>query len=201
MKKIKASKASVCLGHLELNGFEVIPGLKMDHGIDRSPFEKFDLTCSGHFHMKSKQGPIQYLGNPYQLYWNDYGYDRGFHVLNTDDLSMEFVANPYNTFNKVFYKDDIDVSTFPQLEGTYVKLIVGDKKDQVKFDRCVRKLQQVDLADLKIVEDLTQELGEIDEEIEVEDTLSILESCVSEYSNREEIFGILKSLYVEALEV
>jgi len=48
---------------------------------------------------------------------------------------------------------------------------------------------------------LTQELGEIDEEIEVEDTLSILESCVSEYSNREEIFGILKSLYVEALEV
>ena len=201
MKKIKASKASVCLGHLELNGFEVIPGLKMDHGIDRSPFEKFDLTCSGHFHMKSRQGPIQYLGNPYQLFWNDYGFDRGFHVLNTDDLSMEFVANPYNTFNKVFYKDDIDVSTFPQLEGTYVKLIVGDKKDQVKFDRCVRKLQQVDLADLKIVEDLTQELGEIDEEIEVEDTLSILESCVSEYSNREEIFGILKSLYVEALEV
>ena len=42
---------------------------------------------------------------------------------------------------------------------------------------------------------------EIDEEIEVEDTLSILESCVSEYKNHDEIFGILKSLYVEALEV
>tara|TARA_B100000902_G_C26534763_1_gene539586 strand:- start:31 stop:375 length:345 start_codon:yes stop_codon:yes gene_type:complete len=114
---------------------------------------------------------------------------------------MEFVANPYNTFNKVYYTDDIDVSTFPQLEGTYVKLVVGEEKDQVKFDRCIRKLQQVDLADLKIVEDMSQEVGEIDEEIEVEDTLSILESCVSEYKNHDEIFGILKSLYVEALEV
>jgi DNA repair exonuclease SbcCD nuclease subunit len=199
--KLKASKASVCLGHLELNGFEVIPGLKMDHGYDRQPFEKFDLTCSGHYHMKTNQGPIHYLGNPYQLYWNDYGHDRGFHVLNTDDLELEFITNPFNTFNKIYYKDDIDVSTFPQLEGTYVKLIVGEKQDQVKFDRCVRKLQQVNLADLKIVEDVTQETGEIDGEIEVEDTLSILESCVSEFTNREEIFSILKSLYVEALEV
>ena len=114
---------------------------------------------------------------------------------------LKAFTNPFNTFNKIYYKDDIDVSTFPQLEGTYVKLIVGEKQDQVKFDRCVRKLQQVNLADLKIVEDVTQETGEIDGEIEVEDTLSILESCVSEFTNREEIFSILKSLYVEALEV
>ena len=39
------------------------------------------------------------------------------------------------------------------------------------------------------------------EDVEIEDTLSILEKCVDEFDNKDDIFGILKSLYLEALEV
>ena len=38
-------------------------------------------------------------------------------------------------------------------------------------------------------------------DVEVEDTLTILERCVAEMPNKDSIFGILKSLYVESLEV
>jgi len=200
-KKIKNSKASVVMGHLELNGFEVIPGLTMDHGEDPDQYNKFDLVCSGHYHMKSRKGNVQYLGNPYQLFWNDYASKRGAHILNTEDLSLTFVENPYNTFNKVYYSDDMPVTDFSPLEGTYVKLVVDQKEDQVKFDKVVRCLQDVNLADLKIIEDISQEIGDVDDNIEVEDTLSILESCVSDFQNKDDIFGILKSLYTEALEV
>ena len=61
MNVVADSKAKVCLGHLELTGFEAVPGVRMEHGMDPEPFEKFDLTCSGHFHMKSRQGNINTL--------------------------------------------------------------------------------------------------------------------------------------------
>jgi len=197
---IKKSRASFCMGHLELNGFSPIPGFTMEHGDDPSIFKKFKLVCSGHFHTPSCRDRIHYLGNPVQLYWNDYGSDRGFHILNTKDYSLEFVKNPYNTFSKVYYKDGVDVD-IKSLENTYVKLIVTEKNDQLHFDQVVRKLQKANLADLKIIEDMTYGLDDYLEDVEIEDTLSILETCVSELKNKDDIFGILKSLYLEALEV
>ena len=53
-------------------------------------------------------------------------------------------------------------------------------------------------ADLKIVEDLTVDLDDVDEAIETEDTLTTLERCVADLENKDDIFAILKSLYLEA---
>jgi len=199
---INDTDADYCMGHFELNGFDPIPGYTMTHGDSPDIFKKFQLTCSGHYHMRSRRDRIVYLGNPYQLYWNDYGHDRGFHVLNTDDYQLDFIKNPYNTFSKLFYKDGVGITDeeIESVKGTYVKLIVEDKKDQVDFDNTVRRLHKADLADLKIVEDMSYDMDE-DIDVEVEDTLTILESCVSEFDNGHEIFGILKSLYMEAQEV
>ena len=79
-------------------------------------------------------------------------------------------------------------------------MIVESKTDQVKFDSIVRRLQAADLADLKIIEDMSYELDDVDD-VEVEDTLTILEQCVSEFENKDDIFKILKTLYMEASDV
>ena len=198
---IESSSASVCMGHLELNGFEALPGHTMEHGDDPSVFSKFDLVCSGHFHMKSRKNQINYLGNPYQLYWNDYGQRRGFHILNTDNLSLKFYKNPYTIFNKIYYDDSKDVEIKDELKGSFVKLIVVNKTDQVTFDKTIRYIQKQEVADLKIVEDYNLDLEDVDESVETEDTLTTLEKCVSEMENKDSIFPILKSLYLEALEL
>ena len=116
---------------------------------------------------------------------------------------MGFFKNPYNIFNKIYYNDETYLSDkdLKKLEGSFVKLVVESKEDQVKFDKVVRILQGASLADLKIIEDLSFDLEEVDNDIEIEDTLTILETCVSEFDNKDQIFGILKSLYLEALEV
>ena len=80
-------------------------------------------------------------------------------------------------------------------------MIVEDKNDQVKFDSIVRRLQAADLADLKIIEDMNYGLDEVETDVEVEDTLTILEQCVSEFEKKDDIFKILKSLYMEASDV
>ena len=89
---INDTDAKYCMGHFELNGFDPIPGYTMTHGDDPSPFKKFKMVCSGHYHVKSSKSNIRYLGNPCQLYWNDYGQERGFHILNNGEL--EFYENP-----------------------------------------------------------------------------------------------------------
>ena len=75
---IKKSKAKIAMGHLELNGFEAYRGHTMDKGLDPSAFKKFNLVYSGHYHTRSNDGKIFYLGNPYQMFWNDVDDKEGF---------------------------------------------------------------------------------------------------------------------------
>ena len=103
-------------------------------------------------------------------------------------------------FNKIYYKDDLEIKDFSKYEGKYVKLIVEDREDHVKFDKTVNTLYDVGVRDLKIVEDLSVEL-EDSVELETEDTLTLLEQYVDEtdFSDKLNIKKILKSLYTESM--
>ena len=203
-RSITKSTAPVCMGHLELNGFEAHPGHVMNMGMDINPFDKFQRVFSGHYHMKSTKGNISYLGNPYQLYWNDYGCKRGFHVFDTETLKTTFYRYPYDMFYKLYYDNGVRNEIHPSdLEGTFVKLIVEDKGDQTKFDYAVRQLQSWGLADLKIIEDLSVEM-EDSLVLETEDTITLLDKYIDEIDlpvDSENVKSIMRSLYVEACEL
>ena len=203
-RSITKSTAPVCMGHLELNGFEAHPGHVMNMGMDINPFDKFQRVFSGHYHMKSTKGNISYLGNPYKLYWNDYGCKRGFHVFDTETLKTTFYRNPYDMFYKLYYDNGVRNEIHPSdLEGTFVKLIVEDKGDQTKFDYAVRQLQSWGLADLKIIEDLSVEM-EDSLVLETEDTITLLDKYIDEIDlpvDSENVKSIMRSLYVEACEL
>jgi DNA repair exonuclease SbcCD nuclease subunit len=174
----------------------------MTGGMDPNIFGKFKKVFSGHFHQKSKKGNIQYLGNPYQLYWNDYAQKRGFHVFDTDTLKTTFYRNPFDMFYKLYYRDGLDSThSMEEIKGTYVKLIVEEKGEQMKFDHVLRAIQNAEPADLKIVEDLGVELESGVDIVETEDTLTMLENYIDEIdvmADKNSIKAIMKSLYVEA---
>ncbi|ABA47117.1 recombination endonuclease [Synechococcus phage syn9] len=200
LEEISNSTADVCMGHLELNGFEAHPGHVMESGMDSSVFKKFKKVFSGHYHMKSTKGNITYLGNPYQLYWNDYGCKRGFHVFDTETLKTTFYRNPFDMFTKIHYNDGMHVPD--DLEGTYVKLIVEEKGDNANFDYNVKLLQDIGLGDLKIIEDLSVEMG--GEVMETEDTLTLLDKYIDEIDLKVDpssVKNIMRSLYIEACEI
>jgi len=201
-REVKDSTADVCMGHLELNGFEAHPGHVMESGMESSIFSKFKKVFSGHYHMKSTKGNINYLGNPYQLYWNDYGCKRGFHVLDTETLKTTFYRNPFDMFTKIYYNDGMDVPD--HLEGTYVKLIVENKGDHSKFDYNVKQLQDSGIADLKIIEDLSLELEDGVEVMETEDTITLLDKYIDSIElkvDSSNVKNIMRSLYIEACEL
>ena len=126
LQTIQRSTSKVAMGHLELRGYLARPGFVYEHGMDASTFANFDLVFSGHFHHKSTKGNVTYLGNPYQIYWNDYGDPRGFHSFDTDTFELEFIKNPYEIFSKIYWSDDTEIEP-KNYKGQYVKVIVEQK--------------------------------------------------------------------------
>ena len=204
LRSITESTAPVCMGHLELNGFEAHPGHVMDKGIDMNIFSKFNKVFSGHYHTKSNKNNCYYLGNPYQLYWNDYGQKRGFHVFDTETLRTTFYRNPFDTFHKLYYNNGVVLPNEEEIKGTFVKLIVEDKGDYTKFDYFVRQLQDIGLADLKIVEDLSVDIEGGDVVVETEDTITLLDNYIDDIElkvDKSNIKNIMRALYMEASEL
>lgn len=203
LEEVGSTEAKVCMGHLELNGFEAHPGHVMNKGMDVSVFNKFKKVFSGHYHMKSTKKNVSYLGNPYQIYWNDYGCKRGFHVFDTETLKTTFYRNPFDTFHKLYYNGGVTLPEGNELQGCYVKLIVEDKGDYAKFDYAVKQLQDMSLGDLKIIEDLSLEMDD-GSVVETEDTMTLLDNYIDEIDlkvDKSNIKSVMRSLYTEALEL
>ena len=205
MDLVRATTAPVMFSHLELEGFSMYKGQMNDHGMDRKLFDRFDLVCSGHFHHRSSQDNITYIGNPYAITWNDYDDPRGFTILDTETLDMEVVYNPHEIFLKYLYDDtkvdpdSIDVSMFAD---KMVKLIIINKNDFYKYDRFMDRLYKQNLLELKIIEDFSEfETDALDEEINLEDTISLLNGFVDGVetdADKPRIKNLLKELYIEA---
>ena len=202
---ISSTKAQVAMGHLELSGFEAHVGYMMEHGMNREVFSKFKKVFSGHFHHRSNADNIYYLGNPYQMYWNDYGDQRGFHVFDTETLKLTFKKNPYTMFSKIFYNDtvdDPDKLNANDYSNQFVKLIVEKRTNYYAYDNLVERLYQSGVHDLKII-DNTQEEINISGDIEVQGTLSCLEQHVDEldYEDKDTLKSIIGSIYAESIQM
>jgi len=206
-RRLETSEADICCGHLELTGFEVTPGMKMDHGMDPQLFHRFKRVWSGHYHHKSKKGNVQYLGNPYQMYWNDYKDRRGFHIYDTESDKLKFVANPYEIFDKIFYDDtsvDYNKQDVSDYKDKYIKIVVEEKRDYQMFETLVDRLYNVGVHDVKVVENLVDEDSKTDIEISSKDTLTLLNEYIDEVEmsvDKSDLKGLMRSLYIESCNV
>ena len=203
---INKSQSPVCMGHLELNGFKATPGHMMEHGMEWDIFKKFKKTYSGHYHCRSNQDNIYYLGNPYEMFWNDVNDEnRGFHLFDTETLEHTPINNPYR-LHKIIYYNDQDHQLFDarELENKIVKVVVRRKSDQVKFEKFIDKLYSVNVAELKIVENFGLHQADDFEAFESEDTISILNRYIEEADvdlDKSIVQKIIQDIYQRACEM
>lgn len=212
MEFLKNSKSEIVFGHFEIAGFEMDRGNICHTGLDVKSFDRFDMVLSGHFHHKSTNGNIHYLGNQYEMTWADYNDQRGFHVFDTDTRELTFIPNPYRMFHKLSYDDgqqDFEYwknYNYEELKDCYVKVVVVNKQNPYLFDKVIDDLYKAGVADIAIVEDLTDTTLDVDEDIinQAEDTMTILNKYIDGLTlnvEPDKLKNIMRELYVESLNV
>jgi len=205
LKAINNSKSTVCMGHLEFKGFRIHRGYVMEQGTDVELFDKFEKVYSGHYHTRSDNGKAFYLGNPYEMFWNDLEDTRGFHIFDTETLVHTPIDNPYRMFYNIYYEDN-NHQTFDtrEYENKIVKVIVRKKTSPKKFEKFIDKLYSANVHELKVVENFQLEESEDFEAFESEETLSILNRYVEESEislEKSRIQEVIQEVYQEACEL
>ena len=204
-KMIKESKAKVAMGHLELNGFVATHGHTMENGADFECYDKFKQVFSGHYHTRSSNGKIYYLGNPYEMFWNDCDDPRGFHIYDTETLKLKTINNPNHLYKKIFYNDTPrQLFKFGEYKNKIVKVIVKNKSSEKEYDRFMESLLKVNPYDIKVVERTDDLIFDGDIVDQTEDTMTLLNSYIDDLEtnlNKSKIKGLVKDIYQEACEV
>jgi len=204
--KISRTKSKVAFGHLEINGFQAHRGFVMEQGMDKSFFDKFETVFSGHYHTRSNDGKFFYLGNPYEIYWNDVNDRRGFHIFDTETYDFEFIENTYTIFKKIYYNDtNPTLFNATEFKDKFVKVIVRKKTNQLQFEKFLDKIIKTGAIDVKIVENFALNDEEVDfSKDEGEDTLTILNKYIEDSDfdlSKEIVKNLMKEVYQQACEL
>lgn len=206
---IANSKSQICFGHFNLIGFEMEKGHVATSGWNREDLAKYELVISGHFHHKSTDGHIMYIGAPCEHTWGDYGDARGFHIFDTDSRNLEFVPNPFRIHQKISYSDkdatfeSIMATDFKPYAGSIVKVVVEEKSNPFLFDTFIDQLIIAGPLDVSIVENyvtMSDDTG-IDQ---ADDTVTLINKTVDALDmdmDKDKLKNLLREVYNEALEV
>jgi len=206
---IDHSNADICFGHLEIKGFEMHGGHVNQHGLESNQFRRFEKVLSGHFHKKSDNGHIHYLGTQYEITWSDHKCPKGFHVFDTNTRELERIENPNRIFKKFIYDDTKYDYTHQRLEGynnCFVKLIVSQKTNDEMYNKLIEKFySQINVHELIIVDEPTLNTSTVREDIldQGEDTLTFLGNYIEQVDtdlDKVKLKEFAKELYVEASE-
>tara|TARA_B100000900_G_scaffold117070_1_gene98598 strand:- start:971 stop:2017 length:1047 start_codon:yes stop_codon:yes gene_type:complete len=206
---IDHSNADICFGHLEIKGFEMHGGHMNEHGLSREQFRRFEKVLSGHFHKKSDDGHIFYLGTQYEIMWSDYKCPKGFHIFDTNTRELERVENPHRIFKKFVYDDTTYDYTHQRLDNyndCFVKLIVSQKTKEEMYNKLIEKFyNDINVHELVIVEDPTDIKSSVRDDVleQGEDTLTFLRNYIDQVDtdlDKHKLKEFAKELYVEASE-
>lgn len=170
---ISTCDAQMVGAHLELFGYEMQKGVKCTAGMDPSPFARFEAVFSGHFHTKSNNDNIHYLGSQMQFFWNDCDDRKYFHILDTENRELEAVENPLTLFKKIYWDDTGNtswavskaVSDVRDLDEKFIKLIVINKSKPQEFEKFVDRINSRNILGLQIAETFQDFAGaQVDDE-------------------------------------
>ena len=207
---LEQETADIVMGHLEVKGFEMHAGHMSDTGVEKDLFKRFETVLSGHFHKKSDDGHIYYLGCQYEFVWSDYKCPKHFHIYDTETRELTAIRNPLTIHHKIYYNDEEKEYSnfdFTQCDNKYIKLIVEKKTDYFMFDKFVDDIyKKSKLYDLKIIEDYSDlDASSVSDDIveKTEDTPTLLDTYIDQTDttlDKGRLKTLMKSLYTEAFD-
>lgn len=211
MRFIKKCKCPVICGHFELEGYQVLRGVKFEGGMHANTLARYEMVLSGHFHHKHSGGNVYYLGTQYQITFSDLEDRKGFHVLDTETRELTFVENPSKMFHAIRYDDTVqdiakilDTKDFSKYANTFVKVFVDSKTKPYLFDKFLDGIYTAPAMGVTIVEQNT-DTGTAEPAADMAlDTLGLINKEIDgmeEVHDKSALKRIVRDLYMESLSL
>ena len=207
---INTAPAPILVGHLEIQGYDVIRGVQYNSGMNPKLFSRYEKVLTGHFHCRQEHGNIYYMGTQYQITFADIEEKKGFHIFDTDTRDIEFIENPYQMFHKLSYNDEdgpveLDKLDLSYLKDSYVRLDIESKKHAYSFDSFMDKLYDAGVAKITTIEE-SSDILDTDEEIVdlAQDTVTLINNeidSIEEVEDKDKLKKLIKDLYMESLSL
>jgi len=203
---LNTCKADVVGAHLELDGFEMQKGVPCSGGMSADAFRRFDMVLSGHFHTKSNQGNIHYLGSQMEFMWSDVNDRKYFHILDTSTRELTPVENPVTIFEKILYDDTKQqqaLRNVSDLDEKFVKVIVINKTKPQEFEKFIDRINMRKIHGLQIAENFQDFAGAQvdDDKINLDSTDDLLYNYIDAVDtglDKDRIKNQVRELMIEA---
>lgn len=211
LKVISSSDASLCLGHFELSGFNMYPGIDSKSGtIDLKLLNKFDSVLSGHYHTKSQKDNITYLGTSMEFTAGDTHDPKYFHILDLSDNSLIPIQNKNTIFEKCIYSESLLTANLSTFKDKILKLYVPQNIDLQIYQKVIDKFNYY-VHELRVTEILSSsdenETSVVSNDENFENTLRHVSTLdiMKEYSenletslDKKKIYSIYQKIHKES---
>lgn len=144
IKENKVDDVDVVCGHFDIISGKMGKNTYSKTGLTKELLHQFPKVYSGHYHsisiIENDGKEIRYLGSPYQLNHGDSEEERGFHILNCDDMSLKFVENDTSIkFVTLNYPEEIKEE---KIKGNIVNVFV-DESENIDTDKIQTYIESI----------------------------------------------------------
>lgn len=215
LKAIVETTAEYMFGHLELEGFQMYQGSVCTEGqISVELLRKFKRVDTGHFHTRSQDGNIRYLGSPYHLTWEDYkdGTNRGFYIDDLVKNEVMFIENmehqsmfrvveyDYSKLEndekaKANWKDPEWLNDSLGLRGQIVRIVVENRDNSRHYQSFTDAIKRVQCIDYNFIDKtVTVQANEVTvtEEMIATDAVEVIKKDINDSPNIERKNNVCK---------
>jgi len=205
-------QSDIIFGHFEIETFKMNSYKVCEEGVKiKDLLKKSELVVSGHFHTRHEKkfgkGTILYCGNPFQMDFGDVDNEKGYYVLDLDNMEYEFTPNTISPIYKkvplsvLVREGDITKHVIDLVCNNIVKLKVDMNICHEDMDILLKKLNLLKPRNLTVDYDINfnrilenteakEDLSGIDIPQAIEEFINLLE-----ITNKKDIIDYTLNLY------
>lgn len=169
------NRVDVIFGHFEIKLFKMNSFAICDDGIESQDLiAKAPLTLTGHFHLRDERnypgGKILYVGNPFQMDFNDAGSTKGYYILDVESSRCEFIENKFSPrHHNVLLSELVAFGTITErvkelFYNNLIKLKIDRRISPEDTDFLINKLRNLSPAQFTIDYDFVKSDYDLEEE-------------------------------------
>jgi DNA repair exonuclease SbcCD nuclease subunit len=193
IQKLTKNYYDVVVGHFDIAGMLMQGSVVSEHGMSKSDFKNHGLVLSGHYHKKSMDGNIHYLGNPLPTNWAEAQDPHGWHTFNGDLNSLTFHEWKHPIYQRLVVNTKDKISF--DWDGSIFLRILIKNKNEFHYQNLLNELKNYDIKHISIIDDTidTQEVDNdlINEEELRDDLVVMLKEYVKKTQDEKHIQKLL----------